>query len=337
MKVLLIGASLLALTVPGMANAQTSARPTGAPVASEVAQGRYLVFFDLGRAELTSEARRVVAEAAESYRQTGRARVDVTGYTDTSGSPARNQRLSEQRAQAVEVELVQQGVPASSITVSGRGQNDLLVPTADGVRQPENRRVEIVVTQPEPAPVAVAPEPVEPPPPPPEPEPDHFLFALGPVYGHNFGEDDADGGDKTQSDMAGVELTFNALPGFLGGVSLKQMALWSLNSTDDGARRPQRGQPRLRAGSRHLPSRAQRQFRRHLRQRRAEWVRGRPGDRLRRDLDQGVHRRPEGGLRLPVPQRRLGRGHRLGRPGSWHPLLSRRGRVSSHAAPDPSR
>ena len=89
MKVLLIGASLLALTAPGMANAQTSARPTGAPVASEVAQGRYLVFFDLGRAELTSEARRVVAEAAESYRQTGRARVDVTGYTDTSGSPAR--------------------------------------------------------------------------------------------------------------------------------------------------------------------------------------------------------------------------------------------------------
>jgi hypothetical protein len=233
-KVLLIGASLLALTVPGIANAQTSVGSTGAPVPGEVAQGRYLVFFDLGRSELTSEARRVVAEAAESYRQTGRARVDVTGYTDTSGSPARNQRLSEQRAQAVEVELVQQGVPASSITVSGRGQNDLLVPTADGVRQPENRRVEIVVTQPEPAPVAVAPEPVEPPPPPPEPEPDHFLFALGPVYGHNFGEDDADGGDKTQSDMAGVELTFNALPGFLGGVSLKQMALWSLNSTDDG-------------------------------------------------------------------------------------------------------
>ena len=42
MKVLLIGASLLALTVPGIANAQTSADPTGAPVAGEVAQGRYL-------------------------------------------------------------------------------------------------------------------------------------------------------------------------------------------------------------------------------------------------------------------------------------------------------
>ena len=114
------------------------------------------MFFDLGRAELTSEARRVVAEAAESYRQTGQARVDVTGYTDTSGSPELNQRLSERRAQAVEVELVRQGVPASSITVSGRGQTDLLVPTADGVRKPENRRVEIAVAQPEPAPVAVA-------------------------------------------------------------------------------------------------------------------------------------------------------------------------------------
>jgi hypothetical protein len=230
---LLIGASLLALTVPVIANAQMPTGTVGAVAPGEVGPGRYLVFFDLGRAELTTEARRVVAEAAESFRQTGQARVDVTGFTDTSGSPELNQRLSERRAEAVQVELVRQGVPAGMITVSGRGQTDLLVPTADGVRMPENRRVEIAIVQPEPAPVAEA--PVEPPPPPPEPEPepDRFLFALGPVYGHNFGEDDGED-DKTQSDMVGAELVFNALPGFLGGVSLKQMALWTLNSTDDG-------------------------------------------------------------------------------------------------------
>ena len=235
MKLLLAGASILALTAPMLARAQTpptTSMPMSQP--GEIGQGRYLVFFDLGRADLNTEGRRVVAEAAQSYRQTGQAQVAVTGYTDTSGSPALNQRLSERRAEAVRIELVRLGVPDDKVSVSGRGQNDLLVPTADGVREPENRRVEIVIAQPEPAPVAVAPEPVEPPPPPPEPEPDHFLFALGPVYGHNFGEDDADGGDKTQSDMAGVELTLHALPTFLGGVSLKQMVLYSLNSTDDG-------------------------------------------------------------------------------------------------------
>jgi hypothetical protein len=82
--------------------------------------------------------------------------------------------------------------------------------------------------------VAETTAPVELAPPPEPPPPKRFLFALGPVYGHNFGESDSKGGDKTQSDLVGAELTFNALPGFLGGVSLKQMALWSLNSTGDG-------------------------------------------------------------------------------------------------------
>jgi hypothetical protein len=135
----------------------------------------------------------------------------------------------------VAAELVRQGVPATDIVTVGRGEEDLLVPTADGVREPRNRRVEIVVPQPpppapEPAPVAE----VAPPPPEPEPEPDRFTFALGPVYGHNFGETDGEaGGDKTQNDLVGAELVFRALPGFLGGVSLKQMALYSFNGLDD--------------------------------------------------------------------------------------------------------
>jgi hypothetical protein len=105
------------------------------------------------------------------------------------------------------------------------------------VREPRNRRVEILVPQPpppapEPAPVAEA---APPPAPEPEPEPDRFTFALGPVYGHNFGETDGeDGGDKTQNDLVGAELVFRALPGFLGGLSLKQMALYSFNGIDDG-------------------------------------------------------------------------------------------------------
>jgi hypothetical protein len=233
MRLLLLGVSAFAVTLPLAASAQTPASMSGTAEPGEVAQGRYLVFFALGRATLDAEARQVVAEAAQSYRQSGKAQVEITGYTDTSGSPELNQHLSERRAEAVQAELVRQGVPADVVTVAGRGQNDLLVPTADGVRKAENRRVEIVIAQPAPPPVEEMTAPVEPAPPP-EPPPRRFLFALGPVYGHNFGESDSKGGDKTQSDLVGAELTFNALPGFLGGVSLKQMALWNLNSTDDG-------------------------------------------------------------------------------------------------------
>ena len=89
----------------------------------------------------------------------------------------------------------------------------------------------MVPQPPQPPPVAeAAPQPPAPAP----PEPDRFSFALGPFYGHNFGESDKDGGDKGQNDLVGAELTFRALPSFLGGVSLKQMALWSFNGDDDG-------------------------------------------------------------------------------------------------------
>jgi hypothetical protein len=125
---------------------------------------------------------------------------------------------------------MRQGVPEADITTLGRGEEDLLVPTADGVSEPRNRRVEIVVPQPPPpAPVAEAepPEEVEPAAPPAERP---FAFTIGPMYGHNFGETN-DGGEN---DLAGVQLAFNVLPGFLGGVSLKQGLLWSFNGHDDG-------------------------------------------------------------------------------------------------------
>jgi hypothetical protein len=229
MKTLLVGVALLALTAPA-AYAQQVSSPEMAGL------GQYRVFFAFDRADLSEADRQIINQAVEDYRRTGTARITVTGHTDTSGSAAYNLELSRRRAEAVAGELVRQGVPATEIATVGRGEEDLLVPTADGVREPRNRRVEIVVPQPPaaapaPAPVAEAPAPM--PEPAPE-EPRRFTFALGPVYGHNFGESDKEGGDKTQNDLVGAELTFRALPGFLGGVSLKQMGLWSLNGIDDG-------------------------------------------------------------------------------------------------------
>jgi len=86
---------------------------------------------------------RIVQQAAEASR-TAQVQIQVTGYTDASGSAGYNQRLSERRANNVANALVRFGVPRQAMSVSGRGKNDQRVPTADGVREPQNRRVEIV-------------------------------------------------------------------------------------------------------------------------------------------------------------------------------------------------
>ena len=72
-------------------------------------------------------------------------RIEVAGHADRSGTPAYNQRLSQRRADAVAAELVRQGIARNEIAVSAYGESRPLVPTADGVREPQNRRVEIVL------------------------------------------------------------------------------------------------------------------------------------------------------------------------------------------------
>ena len=104
----------------------------------------YLVFFDWDKYNITPEGQQIIQLAANQYRSGGRVTLQVTGYTDTSGSPRYNQRLSERRANAVAAALERLGVPRSDMVVAGRGQNDLRVPTPPGVREPQNRRVEIV-------------------------------------------------------------------------------------------------------------------------------------------------------------------------------------------------
>ena len=121
--------------------------PAPAPAPAPVAQPArsYLVFFDWDRADLTTRARQIISEAAQNSTRVQYTRIEVNGYTDTSGSKAYNQRLSVRRAQTVAAELVRDGVPRQAIAIQGFGQTHLLVPTADGVREPQNRRVEIII------------------------------------------------------------------------------------------------------------------------------------------------------------------------------------------------
>ncbi len=105
----------------------------------------YLVFFDWDRADLTPRARQIVSEAAQATTRVQVTRIAVNGYTDTSGTPGYNQGLSVRRAQSVANELVRDGVPRSAISIQGFGETRLLVPTANNVREPQNRRVEIIL------------------------------------------------------------------------------------------------------------------------------------------------------------------------------------------------
>jgi outer membrane protein OmpA-like peptidoglycan-associated protein len=114
----------------------------GAP--PPVARRVFLVFFDWDRSTITPEGMAIIQQAAAAFRAGGPVTIQVTGYTDASGSVGYNQRLSERRAAAVAQAMVKLGVPRNQMAVSGRGKNDQRVPTADGVREPQNRRVEIL-------------------------------------------------------------------------------------------------------------------------------------------------------------------------------------------------
>jgi outer membrane protein OmpA-like peptidoglycan-associated protein len=139
-RVFLLG-SLLALG----ACAQPAPPPpaAAAPPPPPPAEHTFTVFFDWNRADITPDARQIIDAAAATYKSGPPAPVQVVGHTDTSGTAAYNQKLSVRRAQNVAQALAGAGIPQSAMNVSGVGENDLKVPTPPGVREPQNRRVEI--------------------------------------------------------------------------------------------------------------------------------------------------------------------------------------------------
>jgi outer membrane protein OmpA-like peptidoglycan-associated protein len=111
------------------------------PIAAQAITVSYIAFFDWGRTELLLPARQIVSEAAKMYKLRTDVRLMSVGHADTSEPDAAE--LSLRRANAVRDALVRERVPAEAITAVGRGAEHPLVPTAAGVREPQNRRVEI--------------------------------------------------------------------------------------------------------------------------------------------------------------------------------------------------
>jgi len=123
--------------------ASTYTPPPITPVAP-MAPKSYLVFFDFNKSDLTPQAKEIVDTAAKNVGIMKVTQLTVTGHTDTVGSDAYNMRLSRRRAESVAAQLEKDGIPASEIEIVAKGKRDLLVPTADGVKEPQNRRVQIV-------------------------------------------------------------------------------------------------------------------------------------------------------------------------------------------------
>jgi outer membrane protein OmpA-like peptidoglycan-associated protein len=115
-----------------------------APAPVAMAPGEYLVFFDWNKATLTPEATAILDTAAANAKKMAGTKIVATGYTDLSGPADYNLGLSVRRADAVKASLVAQGIPAKNIATIGLGEADPLVPTEDGVREPQNRRVQIL-------------------------------------------------------------------------------------------------------------------------------------------------------------------------------------------------
>lgn len=119
--------------------------PAPAPVPAVAPARSYLVFFDWDKADLTTRAQQIIAEAAQASTRVATTRIDVAGHADKSGTASYNQGLSLKRANNVANELVRLGVPRNVISITAFGDTKPLVPTAAGVREPQNRRVEIVL------------------------------------------------------------------------------------------------------------------------------------------------------------------------------------------------
>ena len=116
--------------------------PAPTPMAPP-APKQFIVFFGWNKCNITAEADAVLSEAAAAAKSSGAASIRVVGHTDTSGSNAYNQKLSECRADAVKTNLVGKGIADGSISASGKGEGELMVQTGDGVKEPQNRRATV--------------------------------------------------------------------------------------------------------------------------------------------------------------------------------------------------
>ena len=117
--------------------------PPPTPPAPKPLEREFMVFFGFNQSNLSDEELATIKQVVGAVRESGSAAVHVIGHADRAGSIAYNKALSLRRARSVRAALVSEGVAAAAISIAGRGESEPMVPTADGVREAQNRRVHI--------------------------------------------------------------------------------------------------------------------------------------------------------------------------------------------------
>lgn len=131
---------------PYTASAQEVQTRFGAALAAQPPRPiSFTLYFGTGQEELTPESKQVFEEVFVEIAKRPVPDVVIVGHTDAAGTDAINDALALRRAEAVRAMFVQRGVALEYTSAVGRGKRELLIPTADGVAEPRNRRVEIVV------------------------------------------------------------------------------------------------------------------------------------------------------------------------------------------------
>ena len=132
-KAMMLGL-MVAAAVSGPAAAQD--RAPGQPSA-------FMVFFDWGKPVVTRDAAAILDDAATAFLQDPRGALRLSGHADRSGAASSNRRSALKRAEAVRDYLAARGVPRGAMSLVSLGEDRPLVATEDGVREVQNRRVEI--------------------------------------------------------------------------------------------------------------------------------------------------------------------------------------------------
>jgi OmpA-OmpF porin, OOP family len=118
--------------------------PTPTPEVVQCTPGPYIVFFDWDKSDITAEAASILDNAISNYQNCGNAQVMLAGHADRSGSASYNVGLSQRRADAVKAYMTGRGIPSGVISTQAFGESQPRVATADGVRELQNRRVEVM-------------------------------------------------------------------------------------------------------------------------------------------------------------------------------------------------
>ncbi|MES2986903.1 MAG: OmpA family protein [Pseudomonadota bacterium] len=118
--------------------------PTPTPDVVQCTPGPYIVFFDWDKSDITPEAASILDNAISNYQNCGNAQVMLAGHADRSGSASYNVGLSQRRADGVKAYLSSRGIPGGVIGTEAFGESRPRVDTADGVRELQNRRVEVM-------------------------------------------------------------------------------------------------------------------------------------------------------------------------------------------------